>query len=101
MMAKKTNAGAAKAIRIDFTGARSKDAMLAVAAKALKFPRHFGGNLDALHDCLTDIEFGPAGAAITLVKLAHTPGGDAVHGVFRAATRDWASRGAKVTLARV
>ena len=89
-----------KAIRIDFTGARSKDAMLAVAAKALKFPRHFGGNLDALHDCLTDIKFGPAGAAITLVKLAHTPCGDAVHDVFRAATRYWAKQGAKVTLVR-
>ncbi len=93
-------AATVRTVRIDFTGARSKDAMLAVAAKALKFPRHFGGNLDALHDCLTDIKFGPAGAAITLVKLAHTPGGDAVHDVFRAATRYWAKQGAKVTLVR-
>lgn len=95
-----TSASAPKAIRIDFTGARSKDAMLAVTARALKFPRHFGGNLDALHDCLTDVAFGPAGAAITLVKLARTPGGDAVHGVFRAASRYWAKQGANVTLAR-
>lgn len=86
-------------VRIDFTGARSKDAMLQVVAKALRLPRHFGMNLDALHDCLTDLTFS-AGTNITLVKLAHTPGGDAVFGVFRAAARYWFKQGSKVTLAR-
>ena len=91
-------------LRIDFTGARSKDAMLQVAAKALKLPRHFGINLDALHDCLTDLVI-PAGTCVVLVKLAHTPAGDAVHGVFRAAARHWSRQhggapGQKITLAR-
>ena len=91
-----------RALRIDFTGARSKDAMLQVAARALKLPRHFGMNLDALHDCLTDLTM-PAGTQVVLVKLAHTPPGNAVHAVFRAATRHWskqAGAGLKVTLTR-
>lgn len=91
-----------RSLRIDFTGARSKDAMLQVAAKALKLPRHFGMNLDALHDCLTDLTMS-AGTQLVLVKLAHTPAGDAVHGVFRAAARHWskqAGAGLKVTLTR-
>lgn len=99
-----SRAGAAAApvrsVRIDFTGARSKDAMLAVAAKALKFPRHFGMNLDALHDSLTDMTFGAGTTVMTLVKLAHTPGGESVYGVFRAAARYWAKQGARVTLTR-
>ena len=86
-------------VRIDFTGARSKDAMLHVVARTLKVPRHFGLNLDALHDCLTDQTL-PAGTRLTLVKLARTPAGDAIHGVFRAAARYWAKQGAKVSLVR-
>ncbi len=91
-----------RALRIDFTGARSKEAMLQVAAKALKLPRHFGMNLDALHDCLTDLTM-PAGTQLVLVKLAHTPAGNAVHAVFSAAVRHWskqAGAGLKVTLTR-
>ena len=90
--------------RIDFTGMRSKEAMLGMIARTLKFPRHFGMNLDALHDCLTDLCFNSAakggGHSITLVKLARTPGGEAVYAVFRAAARDWKKQGAQVTLAR-
>ncbi len=87
-------------IRIDFTGARSRDAMLQVVAKALKFPRHFGMNLDALHDCLTDLAFGSAGSTITLIKLARTPTGESVYGVFREAARYWSRQGFKVSLLR-
>ena len=90
--------------RIDFTGLRSKEAMLGMVARTLKFPRHFGMNLDALHDCLTDLSFKSAvkggGHSITLVKLARTPGGEAVYAVFRTAARDWKKLGAQVTLAR-
>lgn len=93
-------APARKSVRIDFTGTRSREAMLQVAAKALKFPRHFGMNLDALHDCLTDLTFSAEGSSITLVKLAHTPAGESVHAVFRTATRYWARQGAKVRLER-
>lgn len=87
-------------IRIDFTGARSKDAMLQAVVTALRFPRHFGMNLDALHDCLTDLNFSPEGSSITLVKLARTPAGEAVFQVFRGAARYWSRQGAKVRLVR-
>lgn len=94
------SAPARKSVRIDFTGTRSREAMLQVVAKALKFPRHFGMNLDALHDCLTDLAFSAEGGSITLVKLARTHAGESVYAVFRAATRYWARQGAKVTLRR-
>lgn len=93
-------AAAHKSVRIDFTGARSREAMLQVVAKALKFPRHFGMNLDALHDCLTDLAFSAEGANLTLVKLARTPAGESVYAVFRAAARHWAKQGSRVKLAR-
>lgn len=86
--------------RIDFTGARSKQAMLEAAARALKLPRHFGMNLDALADCLGDLEFGRAAHTVILVKLARTPAGESVHAVFRAAARDWKRRGLAVSLRR-
>jgi RNAse (barnase) inhibitor barstar len=35
-------------------GIRSKQKLLAVLADKLNFPRYFGWNWDALHDCLTD-----------------------------------------------
>lgn len=40
---------------IDCARAKSKSAVLRAIAKALDFPEHFGGNLDALYDSLTDV----------------------------------------------
>lgn len=91
---------ALKSVRIDFTGARSKAAMLEIVAAALKFPRHFGMNLDALFDCLTDLSAGPSGATITLVKLARTPAGESVHAVFTEAARFWKKQRCGITLVR-
>lgn len=39
---------------VDCTRARTKSAVLRAVANAVDFPEHFGGNLDALYDCLTD-----------------------------------------------
>jgi len=36
--------------------AGSKADVLAALAKAFSLPKHFGGNLDALYDCVTDLE---------------------------------------------
>jgi len=41
--------------RVDLAGAPDKDALLARFAAALAFPRWFGGNWDALEDCLKDL----------------------------------------------
>ncbi len=50
---------AAKALKVavfevDCARAKSKSAVLRAIARAVDFPEHFGGNLDALYDCLTD-----------------------------------------------
>jgi RNAse (barnase) inhibitor barstar len=42
-------------VRVDLASARDKDALLARFAAALAFPRWFGGNWDALEDCMTDL----------------------------------------------
>jgi len=40
---------------VDGWHAQSKDEMLAAVGEALAFPDHYGGNLDALNDCLRDL----------------------------------------------
>jgi len=42
-------------VRVDLAGAPDKTALLARFASALAFPQWFGGNWDALEDCLTDL----------------------------------------------
>ena len=60
-------AGAGETVlRIDLAGAGDRAAMLARIAAGLGFPAHFGGNLDALFDCLTDLAVPPAGLACVL-----------------------------------
>lgn len=46
--------------RIDLSGCRDKDAALRRIAQALEFPEWFGGNWDALADCLGDLSWWPA-----------------------------------------
>ena len=86
--------------RIDFTGLRSKVAMLGAVASALKFPRHVSPNLDALNDCLTDLSFKSGAHSITLVKLAKSASGEAVYAVFKSAARQWKKQGSTVALTR-
>ena len=42
-------------ITIDCLWIRDRVGFHETIAKALEFPEWYGGNLDALHDCLTDI----------------------------------------------
>lgn len=44
-----------KEVTIDCRGCVSRSHLHKVLADALSFPDHYGSNLDALHDCLTDI----------------------------------------------
>ncbi|MBP2474113.1 RNAse (barnase) inhibitor barstar [Crossiella equi] len=44
---------------VDGTGARTKREVLLRFAEALSFPDWFGGNLDALYDCLADLSWLP------------------------------------------
>jgi RNAse (barnase) inhibitor barstar len=69
-------------------------------ATALKFPRHFSPNLDALNDCLTDLTFKSGVHSITLVKLSKSATGEAIYAVFKSAARQWKKQGATVALNR-
>lgn len=56
--------------RVDGRQAPDKAALLARLAAALRFPGYFGGNLDALDECLRDLgDFAPAPGY--LVVIAH------------------------------
>jgi RNAse (barnase) inhibitor barstar len=43
-------------LHADCAGALGKRQVMAALAKGFGLPAHFGGNLDALYDCLTDLE---------------------------------------------
>jgi hypothetical protein len=42
-------------VEVDLSPARDKKAVLAAIGHAFGFPEWYGGNLDALYDCLTDL----------------------------------------------
>ena len=52
-----------------------KAGMLAAFARALAFPKGFGGNWDALEDCLRDLSWRANGGEVLLLEGAH-PGAD-------------------------
>lgn len=53
--------------RVDLKSARNVPGFIKALRRDLDFPDWFGGNLDALHDCLTDFSWRPAaGYVITL-----------------------------------
>jgi len=56
--------------RIDLAGAAGKDALLERIARALEFPSWFGGNWDALEDCLTDLSWLGAEGHVLLIEGA-------------------------------
>jgi RNAse (barnase) inhibitor barstar len=53
---------------IDFAGCSDKDDALARFAGALSFPEWFGGNWDALADCLSDLSWWPADGYVLLLE---------------------------------
>ena len=68
--------------------------MLKKIAAALEFPPHFGANLDALYDCLTELKLQKGHQyALYLDELEHGPAGDAIHTVFADAREWWADAG--------
>ena len=88
--------------RIDFKGLKSRDSMLKAIAAALEFPSHFGGNLDALYDCLTDLPLKTGESyAIELADLPHAAAGDAVHAVFADAAEFWRERSVSLAVRRI
>ncbi len=55
---------------VDLTAAKTKKALLDGCAKGLQLPAHFGGNWDALSDCLLDEAWATAPGYLIVVKGA-------------------------------
>ena len=72
----------------------AKDELLKSIAAALAFPDWFGGNWDALEDCLSDLSWRPA-AGYILIFDEPKAGDDlgVLIDVLGAAAASWASRG--------
>jgi RNAse (barnase) inhibitor barstar len=87
--------------QVDFKGLKSRESMLKAVAAAFEFPPHFGVNLDALYDCLTDLplERGKA-SSLELAGLPHGAVGDAVHTVFADAAEYWREHGVSLAIRR-
>jgi hypothetical protein len=54
--------------RIDLTGVQGKEALLAKLALDLGFPAWFGGNWDALEDCLADLSWRAGDGHVLVVQ---------------------------------
>ena len=65
-------------LHADCSGARDKTGVLAALARDFGLPAWFGGNLDALYDCVTDLEPLPGaerpGIVIVIEHLPSGPG---------------------------
>ena len=65
-----TRGSALQVSRIGLAGAAGKEALMERIARALDFPRWFGGNWDALEDCLTDLSWSGAAGHVLLIEGA-------------------------------
>jgi RNAse (barnase) inhibitor barstar len=73
---------------VDCGGADTKEALLQRFAESLRFPEHFGMNLDALHDSLTDLVMaGPRQGTALLLEHFEAGGKGAGQARPRAAAR--------------
>ena len=72
-----TRGSALHVARIDLAGAADKAALIGRIAGALAFPAWFGGNWDALEDCLSDLswlrESGAGGYVLLIEGAAGVP----------------------------
>lgn len=59
-----------RVVRVTLAPGAGKAEMLAAIARALDFPQWFGGNWDALEDCLSDLSWSDADGYVVLVEGA-------------------------------
>jgi len=83
---------------VDLKNARNVPGFIKALQRDLDFPDWFGGNLDALHDCLTDFSWQPAsGYVITLdgsdALSANPTSFAAFNAVFSRVVDEWKTRG--------
>jgi RNAse (barnase) inhibitor barstar len=83
---------------VDAAHADSKSALLAALAKGLKLPAHFGGNWDALADCLEDDDWlGGHGVVIVIrhaasYRKAHAADWETLSDILSEAAEYWRER---------
>jgi len=96
--------------RMDLGGASSRQAVLDIFARTLAFPAWFGGNWDALEDCLSDLSWRTGEGWVILIEGAGgIPEDDigVLRDILESCAQSWAGRmpffavmvGAKNTLA--
>ncbi len=69
---------------------------LPAIAKALRFPEWFGGNWDALEDCLGDLSWRPADGHVLVLRNWQAMAGDdfgVLVDVLRSSAEYWSGRG--------
>ena len=71
-----TQGSALKVARIALADAPGKQALMERFARALGFPQWFGGNWDALEDCLTDLSWSKAAGHVLLIEGADSLAAD-------------------------
>ena len=87
------------AVRIDLAGCSDKAGLLERVAAALAFPDWFGGNWDALYDCLADLAWREAAGWLLVLENTgdlrrHAPEAlDTAVAILGDAAEAWAARG--------
>lgn len=79
-------------VRIEPGNAMDRHTWLQEAARQLQLPEHFGGNFDALYDCLCDRDCLPQSTLILLIGKTSAlgeEGTDTLIAVLQAAADEW------------
>ena len=87
--------GGLSPVKIVLKGAATKAQLLQRVAQALKFPDWFGGNWDALEDCLTDLSWLEGDGHVLLLESASGLNADdfgILADVLSSSARFWAER---------
>jgi len=83
-------------VQVSFEGLKGKEDLLRTLAADLGFPKWFGGNWDALEDCLSDLSWRDAQGWVLILRsfegLPHDDFGVLVE-VLASAAESWAERG--------
>ena len=83
-------------VRVDLRAAKSKADLLEAFARALSFPKWFGGNWDALEDCLADLSWMQGEGRVILIEGASGIAADdlgVLRDILASVAESWAGRG--------
>ena len=90
-----TSGGRPRLTRVSLAGVLEKNELLARLARGLHFPAWFGGNWDALEDCLTDLSWLEGDGHVLLLESGSGLNADdfgILADVLSSSARFWAER---------